>query len=82
MKLPRNVSGSQLAKLLQRYGYAVTRQSGSHLRLTSNSRSVQHHITVPDHAALRLGTLAKILSDVAAYLEMSRGDLEQELFKK
>lgn len=34
MKLPRNLSGADLAKGLERLGYAVTRQQGSHLRLT------------------------------------------------
>jgi predicted RNA binding protein YcfA (HicA-like mRNA interferase family) len=32
MRLPRDVSGKQLAILLGRYGYEVTRQTGSHVR--------------------------------------------------
>jgi hypothetical protein len=39
-----------------------------------------HHVTVPDHKSLRLGTLGAILSDVANYLQMERSKLEQELF--
>jgi predicted RNA binding protein YcfA (HicA-like mRNA interferase family) len=78
--LPRDVSGLQLTKLLQKYGYQATRQVGSHIRLTSNFRGVQHHISIPSHASVRVGTIGKILADVAAYLEISRGDLEQELF--
>lgn len=35
MKLPRDIGGSELASLLGKYGYHVTRQTGSHLRLTS-----------------------------------------------
>jgi predicted RNA binding protein YcfA (HicA-like mRNA interferase family) len=35
VKLPRDLSGEDLAVLLRRYGYQVTRQTGSHLRLTS-----------------------------------------------
>ena len=80
MKLPRDVGGQSLAKLLGRYGYHVTRQEGSHLRLTSTARGVEHHITIPAHREMKVGTLAKILAEVAAYLEMSRSDLEQELF--
>lgn len=80
MKLPRDISGVQPAKLLQRYGYQTTRQVGSHIRLTSNFREVQHHITIPAHSPVKVGTLGKILADVAAYLKMSRSDLEQELF--
>ncbi len=35
MRLPRDISGTGLAKLLGRYGYCVTRQTGSHIRLTT-----------------------------------------------
>lgn len=80
MKLPRDLSGVELCKLIRRYGYEVTRQAGSHLRLTSGIRGIQHHVTVPAHKELRLGTLVSILSEVSAYLGMSRSDLEQELF--
>jgi predicted RNA binding protein YcfA (HicA-like mRNA interferase family) len=34
MKLPRDLAGKDLAKALRKVGYEVTRQSGSHLRLT------------------------------------------------
>jgi predicted RNA binding protein YcfA (HicA-like mRNA interferase family) len=64
MKLPRDVSGSELAKQLKVFGYQITRQTGSHLRLTT-SEGGEHHLTVPRHDPLKLGTLAGILSDVA-----------------
>ncbi len=34
MKLPRDVAGTELAKALGKFGFVVTRQSGSHMRLT------------------------------------------------
>ena len=34
MRLPRNISGDDLVKALSHYGYEVTRQTGSHVRLT------------------------------------------------
>ena len=75
MKLPRDLSGPDLAKVLRSLGYEVTRQTGSHMRLTTT-----HHITVPDHGPLRVGTLAGILADLAAHFEMSRDDLMAKLF--
>ena len=79
MKLPRNFSGADLAKRLGRLGYAVTRQTGSHLRLSTSERD-QHHVTIPNHDPLKVGTLAGILNDVAAHLEISREELVQRLF--
>jgi predicted RNA binding protein YcfA (HicA-like mRNA interferase family) len=80
--LPRDLSGHELIQLLRRYGYERTRQLGSHLRLQSRLRGYAHHVTVPDHKTLRLGTLSAILSDVAEYLNIERSKLEQELFDK
>ena len=82
MKLPRDVSGRDLAKLLRRYGYEVVRQVGSHTRYSSSYKGHEHHITIPDHDAIRVGTLADILGDVADYLEMDRTKLIAELFER
>lgn len=79
MKLPRDVSGEQLVKKLERIGYRVTRQTGSHLRLTSDTPT-QHHVTIPRHNPLRLGTLSGILGDVATHLKIPREELVQKLF--
>jgi predicted RNA binding protein YcfA (HicA-like mRNA interferase family) len=63
MKLPRDISGVDLAKRLGRIGYEVTRQAGSHLRLSTREHG-QHHVTIPNHYPLKVGTLAGILRDV------------------
>jgi predicted RNA binding protein YcfA (HicA-like mRNA interferase family) len=74
MKLPRDVSGDDLAKALGVFGYDVTRQSGSHYRLTTTQNG-EHHVTVPRHDPLRLGTLAAIIDDVAEHFGISRNEL-------
>ena len=80
MKLPRDLSGDDLLQLLKRYGYEATRQTGSHIRLTSQREGREHHITIPRHAHLRVGLLNQLLSDVADFLAMSKKDLLQDLF--
>ncbi len=82
MRLPRDLGGAELAALLRRYGYEAIRQTGSHLRLVSVIRGTEHHITIPLHRAIRVGTLGEILSDVANYLEMDRASLLKELLGK
>lgn len=72
MKLPRDLSGPELAKALQVFGYRV-------MRLTTNERG-EHHVTIPAHAALRVGTLAGILGEVAAHFEMARDEVIKKLF--
>ena len=80
MKLPRDIGGEELARILAKYGYRVTRQTGSHMRLTSTFKGNEQHLTIPRHQPLKVGTLSNILNDVAAYLEMERQKLTEELF--
>jgi predicted RNA binding protein YcfA (HicA-like mRNA interferase family) len=80
VKLPRDISGEELAGLLRRYGYEISRQTGSHIRLTSIIKGTEHHITIPRHTLLRVGTLSSILNDITTYLEMDRKSLITELF--
>lgn len=79
MKLPRDLSGENLAQTLGILGYHITRQTGSHLRLTTQERG-EHHVTIPRHPALRVGTLSSILADVATHFDLSREDLLARLF--
>ena len=79
MKLPREISGDELAKRLDKYGYRITRQTGSHMRLTTTLQG-EHHITIPSHKYLKIGTLSSILGDVAVHLKMDKRDLAEELF--
>jgi predicted RNA binding protein YcfA (HicA-like mRNA interferase family) len=79
MKLPRDLSGPELAKALRRVGYETSRQTGSHIRLVT-TESGQHHVTVPNHNPIKVGTLSGILADVAAHLQLSREELARRLF--
>jgi predicted RNA binding protein YcfA (HicA-like mRNA interferase family) len=79
LRLPRDVSGDDLAKALADLGYRISRQTGSHLRLTTLERG-EHHITIPRHGALRVGTLAGLLGDVAQHFALSREELIERLF--
>jgi len=58
----------------------VSRQTGSHLRLTSYRKGHQHHVTIPAQHPLKLGTLSTILSEVAVYLESTKEQVAKELF--
>ena len=79
MKLPRDLSGMDLVKAMERLGYRISRQTGSHLRLTADLPT-QHHLTIPAHDPLKIGTLAAILADVAAHRGISREDLVRLLW--
>jgi predicted RNA binding protein YcfA (HicA-like mRNA interferase family) len=74
VKLPRDVSGADLVKALRALGYRQTRQDGSHIRLTTE-RSGTHHMTVPNHSPLKLGTLSAILKAVTIHHNIGMEEL-------
>ncbi len=78
MRLPRDVSGRHLAQRLGSLGYSVTRQKGSHMRLTT-AQNGEHHVTIPDDP-LRIGTLRSILTDVAGHFDITSDELAEQLF--
>jgi predicted RNA binding protein YcfA (HicA-like mRNA interferase family) len=79
LRLPRDLGGGELAVLLGRYGYYITRQTGSHMRLTT-TQGGEHYVTIPRHESLRVGTLNAILRDVAEHLDIPRQTLLETLF--
>ena len=79
MKIPRDLTGGELIKKLKKVGYLTSRQSGSHIRLTTNLNG-EHHVTIPNHNPLKIGTLSGILNEVALHLKITRDELLHQLF--
>lgn len=79
MKIPRDLTGKTLIKLLSRFGYEATRQTGSHIRLTTHLNG-KHHITIPNHDPIKIGTLSGILDDVAEHFNINKQMLLEQLF--
>ncbi len=79
-RIPRDISGLALAKLLTKFGYGITRQTGSHLRLTSTVRGSEHKVTIPEHDYIKIGTLNAILMDIAQYQGITKQQLVDKLF--
>lgn len=79
MKLPRDVSATDLIKALKKYQYSTSRQSGSHIRLTTQEKG-EHHLTIPNHDPIKIGTLSAILQDVAEHFNKSKEEVINEIF--
>lgn len=72
MKIPRDLSGAQLVKVLCRnWGYRVIHQEGSHLILQTDTPAHQR-LSVPNHNPLRVGTLNGIVRAVSAHKGVER----------
>ena len=65
MKLPRDISGTEAVRALERLGFSVIRQAGSHVRLAQGDRRVKG----PMHRNLVVGTLQSILRQAGVSLD-------------
>ncbi|WP_235018575.1 type II toxin-antitoxin system HicA family toxin [Tolypothrix sp. NIES-4075] len=73
------MSAEELVRALADLGYEITRQTGSHIRLTTQENG-EHHLTIPAHDPIKVGTLNSILRDVANHFDLEREDLLNRLF--
>lgn len=74
-KVPRDVSGKALIRVLSKYGYEVARQTGSHIRLSIVLKDGVKNITIPNHDPIKLGTLMAIINDVSEQLKINKEDI-------
>ncbi|MDZ4824269.1 MAG: type II toxin-antitoxin system HicA family toxin [Flavobacteriales bacterium] len=79
MKIPRDISADDLVKSCRKLGYENTRQSGSHIRMTTQQNG-EHHITIPNHAPVKIGTLSAILNDIAEHFGKTKSEFVDALF--
>ncbi len=72
-KVP-NLSYDRIVRALQRDGWALVRQKGSHLRLQKRLANELLKLTVPAHRPVKRSTLAHILKearlDLDTFLEL------------
>ena len=79
MNLPRDIDFSELIKKLKKIGYMIDRQKGSHIRLKTEING-GHHITVPAHDPIKIGTLNNIILDVSEHMGISKKEMIYKLF--
>jgi predicted RNA binding protein YcfA (HicA-like mRNA interferase family) len=79
LKLPRDLSGTELVKALDRLQYKVSHQTGSHMRLTTQLNG-EHHVTIPAHDPIKIGTLNAIIRDIASHHNFEKNELIVLLF--
>lgn len=78
-KTPRDVSATDLIKVLAKYGYTSVRQTGSHIRMAVNTKDGTKKITIPNHDPIKLGTLSSILNDVSDQLNIEKDEIVSKL---
>ena len=79
-KIPRDIGSGELTDRLKAFGYTVSRQTGSHIRLTATIDSNEQSITIPAHNPIKIGTLNRILLELSQQLKIEKSRIIHELF--
>ena len=73
------MSTDELIRRLKRFGYRPTRQTGSHIRLTTE-RNGQHHITLPQKRQLTIGKINAVVWEMVRQFGIDRKTLVAQVF--
>ena len=69
-----------LLRLLRKnFGYEQSRQVGSHIRMTTQENG-EHHVSIPNHNPIKVGTLNGIIGDVAEHFQITKEEVIMILF--
>ena len=76
----KRLSGKELIKILERFGFEVISQKGSHVRLQRVLDGKEQRITIPLHGAIeiKLGTLSRIYKQACEFI--SDEDLREHFY--
>ncbi|MEY4602569.1 MAG: hypothetical protein RL292_510 [Candidatus Parcubacteria bacterium] len=65
--MPRKIrllSGKDMVKILESYGFVLKRNVGSHARLTLEKDQRSFHVTIPLHSEMKKGTLRSVINEL------------------
>jgi len=73
----KNLSGNEVIKILESFGFNVVGQKGSHIKLVRHSTAgIKEVLLVPDHKLIAKGTQSAIIRQASAYIP--REELEKK----
>ena len=72
------LSGKDVLKIIEQYGFVKTRSVGSHVRMTYKMSVTSFHITIPLHKELKRGTLSDIVKELEKCI--SKEKLEKDFY--
>ncbi len=71
----KRLSGKEIIKGLESIGFSVTRQKGSHVRLSRFSIDNTEHVSIPNHDEIDKGTQKSIIRSLKPFI------IEEEIHK-
>ncbi len=67
----KRLSGAEVIKILQQFGFEIYSQKGSHIKLRRITSTGKETLTVPNHSELDVGTCRAIMRQASVYILIS-----------
>lgn len=72
----KRLSQKEVIKILESFGFAISKQRGSHIKMTRKTNFGFQVLTIPNHKEIDKGTLKAIFNQASRFVS------EEELRKK
>ncbi|MBU1091841.1 type II toxin-antitoxin system HicA family toxin [Patescibacteria group bacterium] len=77
----KNLSGEDVIKIFENFGFSVIAQKGSHVKLRRFvDRNIKQTLTIPNHKELDKGTVVAIYNQAMRYI--SESELREHFYTK
>lgn len=67
----KRLSGSEVIKILQKFGFQIHSQRGDHVKMRRLIKTGKETLTIPKHKQLDTGTCRAILKQASQYISLS-----------
>lgn len=64
----RILSGVEIIKIFEKFGFIIASQKGSHVKLRKISNNIKQTLTIPKHEELDKGTIKAIYNQALRYI--------------
>jgi predicted RNA binding protein YcfA (HicA-like mRNA interferase family) len=68
MPKPKRLSGAEVVKILEQFGFAVERQRGSHITLVRERNGQRQALLISNHKELKTGAVVGIFKQASRYV--------------
>ena len=74
----KSLDSSEIIKILEYFGFTISSQKGSHIKLVKQTSFQKQVLTIPNHKELKKGTIKAIFNQASRFI--SSEDLEKYFY--
>ncbi len=76
----KTLSGKDIIKIMENFGFVVVSQKGSHIKLQKENNDTKQTLTIPNHRELDKGTLKAIYNQISNFIQ--EDELKNSFYNK